>query len=285
MSSLNFLTRHGQASVAGWERIKFSCLTRDLSWRAMQQQCDVAEQHGPCPLREALTLPNWVTTYIGDEFLNRLELWLSTSGDGVATVRLPDGGDAATVLDVQVNTVIAGHNDQVALAARIGAQRKVNGWVDGPDRAWLANLIDAGRTTPYPDETAGRHLRQHPLFADNRSIIGGYGGWPHVVELLRADTTGPVVLTSSITATFPSPMWASIGQDEGPINDFWHTATPDVRWRASEEGLRRRTAEQCPMLQITPDNLHEPRSGNSRTGITWPSLAAAWRRDRTTTPT
>lgn len=280
MSSLNFLTRAGDASVSGRERIKFNGLLHDLAWRTVERECDPRETLGPSLLRQAVRLPGWVSVNKGNLFAQTAKLYLDTGHDDADVVLLPDAPQtpAASVLDVHVNTVIAGYPDPVALAVRLAAQCQVNAWVDGPDRKWLADLIHKGRHTMWPAEAVNPDVGGLPLFNDGWSVNGTYDGWPGVVKMLRSDDTGAVVLTSSATDGFPSQVWAGReGQDREEFHRWWKDADPGQRWDASEVGLREETATTCPALKITPDSLHDPRFGFTRTGITWSHLAAVWR--------
>lgn len=277
MSSIGFLTRDGEARVSGREHAKFTCLLLDLSWHAISTVFDVTETNGPCLLRRAFPLPSWVTERTGSSFaaMARLDM----GGDSERHVRLPDTDTAATLLDVKLNTVVAAHSDPVALAVRLAAQCEVNAWIDGADRAWLADLIDAGRTTRYPPEVADSpHLTGNPLFADEPSINGHYDGWPGVVDFLRSGTS-TVVLDSSFTDGFPDLSHAAW---PGPPGARWRrlwrtTYTPTRQWDTSEAGLRRRTRQQCSLLQISPDNLHQRNYGIIY-APTWADVAAAWQR-------
>jgi hypothetical protein len=267
VSSLGFLTRDGEARVSGRESSKFSCMIRDLGWLAVTHSFDVDERHGPSPLRKAVDLADYATGTRGAGFAGMAALYLGTDGSG-GHVRLPDSSQAATILEVHLNTI---------LAARLTGQCEVNAWIAGEDRKWLADLIDAGRATRYPPEIAySAYLRSNPLFADDPSINGSYDGWPGVVDFLRAgDST--VVLDSSITDGFPDITHAAWPADPGSkFRRRYDTYDPNRRWDVSEAGLRRRTSRQCPLLQISPTNLHDARFGITH-APTWSDVATAWR--------
>lgn len=286
MSSLGFLTRNGQARVSGRESGKFSVLLRDLMWRTVERVADPYERAGRSLLRDAAApLPDWVVRDRGTNFGRGMRLHLhNAAGRPDEYVNLPGTVHAATLFDVHVNTVIAEHSDPVALAVRLAAQSGCNAWIDGTDRLWLADLIDAGRNTPYPAEVADHaDLRRHPLFADEPSVNGSYDGWQNVAAMLRAGT-GTVVLESSATGGFPSRVWAAEeGQDRDWFRRWWNDATPGQRWDASERGLRAETAESCPLLQIRPDTLHHPGFGFAASP-TWQQVAEAWTDPERTPP-
>lgn len=273
MSSLTFMDRNGGAAVSGREYTKFGSLLTGLAWRAVQDSCDPHERNGPSVLRDAVQLPAWVASVRFDDFAQHAGLYLRTSGDD-AEVRLP-GQPAGTLLDTALNTVVTAFGAATALAVRLYAQAGVNAWIDGPDRDWLAAVIEWGRDAAYPPQVANGYTGSLPLFADRPSVNGKYDGWPAVVKYLRADDRHAVVLTYSVTGGFPSQLWAGReGDDRGEFRQWWKTATPEQRWDASERGLREDTIDQ-PALQITPGNLHTPMFGTNP--ATWPQVAAAWR--------
>ena len=279
MSSLGFLTRdQGEARVSGRETAKFSCLIRDLAWAAVVRSFDVHEVYGPSRLRQAVDLADWVIRSRGTEFARMAQLHVSASGAG-GNVHLPGQRDTATILDVNLNTVLAGYaDDAVALAVRLAAQCEVNAWIAGEDRAWLADLIDAGRTARYPPEVAdSEYLSSHPLFADEPSVNGHYDGWKGVVDFLRAGD-GTVVLDSSFTDGFPGidhACWPAARPGK-KFRRIWAGYGPDQQWDTSERGLRRRTGTMCRLLRISPSNLHDARYGFIQ-APTWADVAAAWR--------
>lgn len=280
MSSLTFLTADAEASVSGREHHKFSSLLTDLAWRSIQRVCDPSEVYGPSPLRHAVDLPDWVARHKGPEFARMFRLLLA--GTGEELVNLPGRPAVATMLDVKLNTVVHNYSAPVALAGRLCAQAEVNGWIDGSDRKWLADLIDQGRRLPYPAEVADTpYLAQHNLFADEPSVNGRYDGWQGVVEMLRVGDGIVVLSSSSAGEGFPSRMWAGReGQDRDEFHHWWEQADATARWEASERGLREETEQACPALRIAPDSLHDRQFGRAEPGQdnpTWHGVANAWR--------
>lgn len=286
MSSLGFLTHNNHIPVDGRERHRLGSMLEQLAWQCVVRDCDPREDvsgPGGSFLRAAINLPDWVSRATAGQFHEMLRLYLGGAHDHTEVVNLPDsdGTPAASVLDVNVNSVIAGYCDPVAFAVRLRAQCEVNGWIDGPDRAWAADMVEAGLNTPWPADIA--EVGQRTVLTDRPRI--GYQGWAAVCSMLRADDKQPVVLESSITEGFPSSNWAHTGNPDLP-GDWWSTAEPGEQWDASVAGLRKETI-RCPMLRIGPDNLHEPDFGITRTGITWSSLAESWRKtsEKGKTPT
>lgn len=141
--------------------------------------------------------------------------------------------------NVRLNTALMAGSDAIALAAKIHGSCEIHGWVDGPDRKWLADLIDDGLQ-------AG--IYRHGIWYEH--IPGGERkwsdqGWGDVTALLRETDDGPVVMSYSATDGFPNHEAA--GMEPGEFDDL-HEAE---RWLRSVDGLR----TQQPWLRIGPDTL------------------------------
>ncbi len=93
----------------------------------------------------------------------------------------PDGKRHA-VWPIFLNTALRLGSDAVKLLVRLNAQCEIHCWCDGPNRAWLAGIIDDG-------------LRDGTLRAGM--------GWDAVSELLRRRDGEPVVTSYSVTRQFP----------------------------------------------------------------------------------
>lgn len=283
MSSVIFATRGQEAAISGREHIRLTGLLRDLSWRDVERHCDPYEEYGPSLLRTAVTLPHWVSKAVGQQFGRNVELLFGGDpGDG--GVHLPGRRDVASPLEVAVNTVISTYTYVVALAVRLAAQNQAVAWVHREDRAWLADLIDIGRSTLWPSEIATPATARSKIFADEPSTNGTYGGWQAVIDLLRADRRHDVVLSSSKVDEFPDPVWVLAGQQlrDHPdrataVRAWWGNATPEQKWEESLAGLRDFTGTDSPERRISPDNLRRPIFGPGTDGQTWQTLAAAWR--------
>ncbi len=146
--------------------------------------------------------------------------------------------------DVELNTALVAGSAPVQLAAKIHGWCESHCWVDGPDRTWLAGIIDQGiRTTLYrPD-----------------------AGWEGLAEFLRARDDEPVVTSFSVTDGFPDAFvgdwmsafpdgWDSLTDEQrqkhGARQDAWGELPGDEQWRISLSGLQAQ-----PWLQLTPKSL------------------------------
>lgn len=185
--------------------------------------------------------------------------------------------------DLEMNTALAAGSDPVRLAAKIDSWCEAHCWVDGPDRAWMAGLIETGL-----DQGLYRHgLRIRK--ADDRPAAWRALGWTDVVDLLRASDQGEVVLSYSHGDDFPNeqiaewepppappgwrPYWANDADGiaewealpaaeqestrQSAMRRSWYKLPLDEQWATAMAGLR----TQRPWAQITPTNLAEQAFG------------------------
>lgn len=278
MSSIGFLTAAGQRRVSGREHGKLRILADRLAWRCAYEAFAVDTPSGEAMFRQAVDWPSYV---LSDPrgFVHRAELHAGATGWNTSVIS-PTHENPLNLLDIGLNSIVAEYGDVIALAARIVSQCEVNAWVAGEHRAWLADVIEAGMAMPFPLSPEAEdwpHIRNTAVFADSEHWRSHYDGWPAVIELLRSDDRGIVVLDYSVTDGFPDQKWAVWPAEPGArFRERWRHATPAQHWSWSEAGLRRRTAEQAPLLRIGPDNLHEARFAEHE-AWTWGDLAGAWR--------
>lgn len=111
---------------------------------------------------------------------------------------------------VSLNTALALGSDPVRLAAKIHGWCEVHAWIDGPDRAWAADIIQQGldvgvyrRGFWFVDgiNDTGRPADEHP------SRKWSSQGWEEVQALLRERDDEPVVMSYSVCDQFPSERW------------------------------------------------------------------------------
>jgi hypothetical protein len=163
---------------------------------------------------------------------------------------------------LMMNTALAVGNNAVRLAARLHGQCEIHTWVDGPNRAWLADVMQTGL--------------DHGIFRSGFWFEDGPGGprrwsdqgWESVITLLRARDDEPVVTSYSVTESFPH---SSIGDwmpawPEGVLRDWdalseddkqarsdrqeqWYDLDDPEQWRISMAGLR----EDSGGLELKPD--------------------------------
>lgn len=166
--------------------------------------------------------------------------------------------------NIELNTALVAGSDPIRLAAKLYGWAAVHTWVDGPDRAWLAGIIEQGLET---------RLYRRGVWAEDP---GGSGhrwyeqGWEKVLELLRARDDEPVVTSHSVYDGFPDisiasmlPPWPEgVPESHDNITDAhqakidaayaaWYELTDDAKWTISMAGLKQRR----PWAQLTPTSL------------------------------
>jgi hypothetical protein len=178
------------------------------------------------------------------------------------------GGIELRSANVELNTALVAGSDLVRLAAKLSMWADRFPFVEGADRAWLADLIEQGLKS-------GMY---------RRSLNGHDIGWPGVVELLRSRDDEPVVVHYSVEDSFPSrsvadwappempegwaPDWATDRSDAGEwasmpddqrraywgehVSDLWYELPLAERWERSLAGLR----EKRPWIRLYPDLAH-----------------------------
>jgi hypothetical protein len=244
MSRIYFHTQHeGEAEVLGSERAHMGLLTSDLSAALIPSYSDreVFALMTPAARRKFAveTYPNGVpmdpvTFAKQGPMLAKDHLRTSFAINGEKIFQHED--KPLDNFELQLNTVLALGSNPLCLFARLHAQCEIHAWVEGPDRAWLADVIQQGLD-------AG-------LCRDGM-------GWDKVQELLRSGAEHPVVTSYSVTDGFPNQYvagWVGPRDDEGePLNeDAWYDDhTDDERWDLAMAGLR----QQKGMEAMSPETL------------------------------
>lgn len=182
--------------------------------------------------------------------------------------------------DLALNTALAVGSDPIKLAAKIHGWCEAHAWVDGPDRAWLAEIIDEGLAVGV--------YRRGIWYADQPDTPRdkwSSQGWEEVQAHLRSRDDEPCVMSYSVCDQFPNrhtaawepppmpddwaPSWADT--DEGlaewerdyptaedkaaryldGAGDGWYELPVDEQWRLAMAGLR----ADKPWAQLSPDTL------------------------------
>lgn len=217
MSRIYFHSEHGEAEVRGSERAMAGLLTTDLTAAAFHI---FETSSSPSPIRRLLP----PTSYIlkeehGPRFERAFRSWLGSSFSEGYFV-LPDGRQAP-VFDVCLNTSNLMGSDSVRLLTRLHAQCEIHCYVEGEDRAWLAGMIEQGRSI---------------------GILRPEMGWESVAELLRSRDDGPVVTSYSVCEQFPNAGaadWQPPVVDDEEDYDAWYALPFEQRWALALAGLRR----------------------------------------------
>lgn len=182
----------------------------------------------------------------------------------------PQTGAKLDLYHLGLNTAVAMGSDPVRLLAKLAGQCEIHAYVEGKNRAWLADIIEAG-------------VRDNILRTWKQDQ---YPGWPGVVELLRSRDNEPVVASYSVTNTFPNyniarthGAWAievdhnairqtyHLEEDDDPaewessyLSDRWYDLPEAERWDRAMAGLHK--ADEKGYLEIKPETLGTQGYGN-----------------------
>ena len=148
------------------------------------------------------------------------------------------------IFSMALNSVLTDGNRAAQLAAKIHGQCEIHCYVEGEDRAWMADVIDEGLA-------AG-------IFRSNQGWAIGKPntpGWEAVAELLREESETPVVASYSVTDSFPGPHLAPDGWEHDPDDPWeaWSELSHDEQWSMAMLSLREERG-----LRLSPDRLAAP---------------------------
>lgn len=121
------------------------------------------------------------------------------------------------VWELLLNTALRVGSRPLKFLARMHGQCEIHGWVEGVNRAWLADIIEQGR-------------RDGLYRADM--------GWESVVALLRANSDEPVVMSYSVCMSFPNESVAGFEAPDDDEGEAWDSMTDAERWHLGMKGLR-----------------------------------------------
>lgn len=205
-------------------------------------------------------------------FFESLRTWMFV-GFG-ATIQLPNGA-RINVFEATLNTAIAMGSDPIRLLAKLHGQCEIHAYVEGPNRAWLADIIEQG-------------IEDKVLRVWEKDY---YGGWPAVVELLRIRDDEPVVTSYSVTDQFPNRYIArtygswkvsldpevikqkyELASDDSPTeweanysSDLWYELSNAEQWQLAMEGLRKHN--ETAHLEMKPETFARQGYGNGMSGF------------------
>lgn len=242
MSRIYFHSPSGSAEVNGRERAHAGFLCNELLFVALGINTFTDAQ----PYRALLPEDCYALRHKDDRsFFEAFRTWSSVQMS--AMYRLPDGRET-NVFEVSLNTAVAMGSDAICLLAKLHGQCEIHAYVEGPNRAWLAGIIEQG----IKDKILRVWEKDH------------YGGWPAVIELLKSRDDEPVVTSYSVTEQFPNSGIArnhgdwqitvsheeikkkyKLEESDNPSDwiadyrsDLWLDLTESEQWRLAMDGLR-----------------------------------------------
>lgn len=299
MSRVYFHSPHGDAELRGSERAWLGSLVDSIAFGFLDRYTDAEQllalvRPGHWLHKEDRTQPGWALTWY-----DRARLALGTGNDDDPVLQWR--GHGIDTFSLRLNTALRYGSDPVRLAARIHGQCEIHAYVEGINRAWLANLIQQGL-----DE----HVYRAGIWYTDRPGVNPAAqpdrrwsdqGWGEVVKLLRDRDDEPVVMSYSVCDGFPNreaarwepppmpegwaPDWAD--DDEGraewaeryphlegredyyrsTAGDAWYDLPDEERWRIAMGGLRGSDGG----LEISPDEFGKYYFTH---GLTLPDLLA-----------
>jgi hypothetical protein len=156
----------------------------------------------------------------------------------VQGIDLEVAGHRLRSADVDRNTALVAGSDPVRLAAKIDGWCECHCWVEGSNRAWMADIIDDGLR-------AGLY-RRGLWYADGPNAPKDRWsdqGWGEVLTLLRSRDDEPVVLSYSVCDPFP---YAFISDDQTDTS-------AEEKWLIAMDELR----ADRPWARLAPETLAE----------------------------
>lgn len=144
-------------------------------------------------------------------------------------------GSEMDLFTLSLNSAMVIGGNALRLLARLHGQCEIHTWVDGPNRAWLARIIDEGLES---------------------RLMRAKSGWESVSAMLLRRDDEPVVTSYSVCRQFPNQSIAGIPYDENN-EDVFCDLTVDEQWRLSMAGLNK-----VPKMEMRPDDWKDYRFGN-----------------------
>lgn len=180
------------------------------------------------------------------KFLTSLNLALSARGLDfkVKGVKLHSSS-------VELNTTLAVGSPALQLAAKIHGWCETHAYIEGEDRAWVADIIDQGlKARIYRGALHSTDREGKPAIYDV--------GWERVQDLLRTRDDEPVVMSYSVCETFPNSEviddWYAGAEKESEhmaLSEKWYELDDDEKWARAMPALRKNK----PWARIAPDTL------------------------------
>lgn len=245
MSRVYFHSPSGTAELRGSERAWLGALVTDVAV-------------GVLDLQNTSRIDRLKQLIAPDNYMSRQDTtgqgWMLTWARDYETafkVGMREGlmswkGTHLSTFSMQLNTACVLGNDQLKLAARIHGQCEIHAWVDGPNRAWLAGIMQAG-----VDAGIYRKGLTYSMSGEWQSQ-----GWEDVIALLRSRDDQPVVMSYSVCDGFPSQYvgdWMARRADdvdEDDHSDAWYDLPSEEQWARSMAALR----ASSDGLEIKPDD-------------------------------
>jgi len=244
MSRVYFHSPEGDAELRGSERAYAGSLTSSIACAAFDLH--IERYRDDQPLKRVLPLESYLQTTDPFRFTEAFRTWLNV---GMSDAYFVLGDHRIPSWDVVLNTITVIGNDALKFLARMHAQCEIHGYVEGPDRNWLAGIM---------------------RFGLEQKLYRKSAGWQGVIDLLESTDASPVVMSYSVCESFPNsgianwiPWPEGVERDYSKLSDEqresvdarsdeWYDLPDDERWRLAMDGLRAKE-----LLRIQPDGFSD----------------------------
>lgn len=250
MSRVYFHSPSETTELRGAERHHLAWFTTHLTWPIIEPYAENRWGERDTPAHILKIIPKACYLHsTGQEALMRLDAfrtWFNVSMDESSDHFLIDG-EKLRLFSLQLNTLYRMGDDPLKLAARLHGQCEIHTWVDGPNREWLAEIMEWGRKT---------------------GVFRPEMGWEDVIELLRKRDDEPVVTSFSVCESFPNAGiagWlqleknqARLREDEtlrDGIHEEWYELPGEQQWEMAMTRLR--SGEVGAGLELEPEGWDE----------------------------
>lgn len=232
MSSINFHSIDGEASVSGRERARAGLLCREILCATL----GIHETSEEETYKEIIPPESMMFNRVAWSFPQALRAAVLYHSE----VFVLPNGEQIRLFETALNTVIAMGNEPMKLLARLHAQCELHCYVEGQHRAWLADILEEGLRIGLLHE-----WKNH-----------AYTGWAGVVKLLRARDDGPVVTSFSVSGEFPNlNVLQEAGMKVSGVNDHedFYELPYEEQWQHAMKALR--TLNETRKLEINPETI------------------------------
>lgn len=232
MSRIYFHAPNETREVYGSERHYFAGLCSEITYGALRHHAE-DQYNSPALLRKAYPPDHYLQH--GD-FASKFHTHLIVAHESMFL-----HGKEIDLFQLSLNTALAFGSDPIRLAARLHGQCEIHAYVEGPYRAWLAEIIKEGRRLEIYREGQG---------------------WEDVIDLLTCANDEPVVTSFSVCDGFPNSHTAGweppLDEDGEKDWDAWYDLPEETRWNLAMDGIRKTR-----YLELTPDNWKDYSFGHN----------------------
>lgn len=228
MSRIVFHSKEEDAEVRGWERAMAGRLCGNIGVAALRIEDEYGNYRSP--LRRVVT--GYLCNVSAERWKEMAEVWVHFPTDDTFIIN----GHLVDVFSTVLNTALVMGGDVIKFLARMHGQCEIHTYVEGPNRNWLAGIIEQGRRA---------------------SILRPESGWELIINLLRSRDDGPVVMSYSVCESFPNQ---DVAQWEVPVDEdgnedrgAWHELDEEARWNFGVAGLR----TESNGLELNPNNWND----------------------------